>query len=231
MSDSEHAVRVAASLFDGRTSRPIPVWLSLAGGILSARSAESDAELCSAPAAEVTVDEPLGNAPRRIGFSQGAFCELSAGAELDELLAALGHRESRLSRWQRSTRHAVLALVAVAAMLGAGYVWGLPAFAGWLAQHVPAGVEARIGSSLLTTLDAGKILSPSRLPEARRQAVVAAVEGLTQRAGLRLGYHLDFRDAPQIGPNAFALPGGEVVVTDQLVKMAPTPDHVAAVLA
>jgi Zn-dependent protease with chaperone function len=40
-----------------------------------------------------------------------------------------------------------------------------------------------------------------------------------------------FFDAPRIGPNAFALPGGTVIITDQLVKLSQSPDEVAGVLA
>ena len=34
------------------------------------------------------------------------------------------------------------------------------------------------------------------------------------------GYQLLLRNAPHIGPNAFALPDGRIVVTDQLVGLA-----------
>ena len=42
---------------------------------------------------------------------------------------------------------------------------------------------------------------------------------------------LHFRNAPDIGANAFALPGGDVVVTDGLVELATSPEQVAAVVA
>jgi Zn-dependent protease with chaperone function len=42
---------------------------------------------------------------------------------------------------------------------------------------------------------------------------------------------LDFRDAPSLGPNAFALPDGQVVMTDQLVSLVSDDDELLAVLA
>ena len=43
-------------------------------------------------------------------------------------------------------------------------------------------------------------------------------------------YTLVFRSMPKVGPNAFALPGGTVVVTDQLVRSFPETDVIAGVL-
>jgi Zn-dependent protease with chaperone function len=56
---------------------------------------------------------------------------------------------------------------------------------------------------------------------------------LTARAAPRGegGYRLLMRDAPLIGPNAFALPGGEVVVTDQLVTLARSDAELEGVIA
>jgi len=42
---------------------------------------------------------------------------------------------------------------------------------------------------------------------------------------------LEFRDSAFIGPNAFALPGGTIVITDAMIKTAQSPEEVLAVLA
>jgi predicted Zn-dependent protease len=44
-------------------------------------------------------------------------------------------------------------------------------------------------------------------------------------------YQLELRDAATIGPNAFALPGGIIVVTDQLVDETESINEVLAILA
>jgi Zn-dependent protease with chaperone function len=56
-------------------------------------------------------------------------------------------------------------------------------------------------------------------------------------AGLRAGHPelstagLNFRDGGFIGANAFALPGGAIVMTDALVEALGDDDHIAAVLS
>jgi predicted Zn-dependent protease len=54
---------------------------------------------------------------------------------------------------------------------------------------------------------------------------------LVQAAAPGASYTLVFRSSPAIGPNAFALPGGTVVLLDELEKSAQHDDEIAAVLA
>jgi Zn-dependent protease with chaperone function len=44
-------------------------------------------------------------------------------------------------------------------------------------------------------------------------------------------YRIVFRDGGMIGPNAFALPDGTIVVTDQLVRLAKNDNEILGVLA
>jgi predicted Zn-dependent protease len=51
--------------------------------------------------------------------------------------------------------------------------------------------------------------------------------------GLKDGhdYRLEFRFAPRVGPNAFALPSGIIVMTDELVGLSEHDEELVAVLA
>lgn len=44
-------------------------------------------------------------------------------------------------------------------------------------------------------------------------------------------YQLNFRKNPVIGANAFALPGGYMLITDELIDLANNNDEIVAVLA
>jgi len=60
-------------------------------------------------------------------------------------------------------------------------------------------------------------------------AMFMTPDGMTRRIP---NYKLLFRHSNIIGPNAFALPGGTIVMTDELIEMFPKEDHViSAVLA
>src|SRR5262249_55980314 len=74
-------------------------------------------------------------------------------------------------------------------------------------------------------------LKPSSLPPRRAGALRAKFDEMNKAAGDVGTLRLEFRASPAIGPNAFALPGGTIVVTDELVKLSRNDEEVLAVLA
>src|SRR4029077_985450 len=54
---------------------------------------------------------------------------------------------------------------------------------------------------------------------------------LTAGLGDGYAYRLEFRACKGMGPNAFALPGGAIVLTDDLVELAENDAQISAVLA
>jgi Zn-dependent protease with chaperone function len=91
-------------------------------------------------------------------------------------------------------------------------------------------VTQEISKSVLAGLD-GNVLAPSKLPQQRRQELAGKVAALGAAGHTLPPYRLLFRSGPAIGPNAFALPGGDVVVLDELVALAGRDADVVAVVA
>ena len=116
----------------------------------------------------------------------------------------------------------VLGLVALAA------VWwtvarGIPIASDYVAHTLSPEAEARLGADVLQSLDSGGC-RPSALDEPRRDA-------LRKRfAQLGEGYRLELRSCPGMDPNAFALPGSVIVVTDELARLAQSGEQLSAVL-
>jgi Zn-dependent protease with chaperone function len=79
------------------------------------------------------------------------------------------------------------------------------------------------------------LLKPSQLPEERKQKLRNAFQTLSRADALLAPYgaglFLDFRSAPRIGPNAFALPGGQVILLDELANLCEDDEELLAVLA
>jgi Zn-dependent protease with chaperone function len=114
------------------------------------------------------------------------------------------------------------------ASLIAGYQWGLPQAADKIAQHLPAALEQKIGDAELKLIDTG-YMRPSRLDPVDQTRLQKLFSELRQPRGEKTPYRLEFRDS-QIGPNAFALPNGVIIMTDQLVMLANNDQAVLAVL-
>jgi len=215
---------IEASYFDGRSARRMDARLSISDGRLHLVGATMQrADLL----ADIDFGEPLSGAPRCIEFRDGARCEV-ADAALSGLLREAGIGEPLMVRLQRRWRWAALSLIALVAMFGAAYTWGLPALAKGLSPHVPSTVVRKISDLALAQAEQS-LLSESKVPVARQAQI-------RQRASERLNglalpaWRLHFRESRPMGANAFALPAGDVVLLDGLVEKLDD-DEVVAVLA
>lgn len=135
---------------------------------------------------------------------------------------------SRLEAW--SPRLAVV----VGVCLLAGFIiwkWGLDLLAvAAIAMTPPAFVEA-IDRGNMAAMD--RIFAdPTELPQSHQDKVQEIFDNIVAAAPeAPFGdYHLEFRAMDQVGPNAFALPGGTVVVTDALIERFPNENVIAGIL-
>lgn len=216
---------VAARYFDGKTSRLHRVTLTVRDGV--ARLA-GDIDR-AAPLADLRVSERSRHAARKVSFTDGAWLEVDDHAAFARLLASTGHHDGAVVRLQNSWRAVLGALAATVVVLGAGYLYLLPAAAGWIAQALPERVERQLGQGVLQLLD-GRALAPTRLAPARQYELRRRFAAMTAPQAEAPSWRLVFRDS-RIGPNAFALPSGDIVLTDQLVALLADDQAVMGVLA
>jgi len=220
---------VAAQYFDGRSSRAHAVRLQVGDGQAVLHDADGG-ELRRAPLASLRVSERIRRGPRLVTFPDGAYCEIVDHASFDAMLAATGFREGWVSRAQNSWRLAGLSLLGLAMFVVVAYIWLLPWTAALVARTIPSGLEAQLGSATLESLDRG-LVAPSALPAAEQQRIRDNFAALRRPADPGHDYRILFRKGGEIGANALALPGGTIVVTDELVKLLGTGPAMTGVLA
>ena len=218
---------VLADYYDGRKARAQSVSLSLSAGMLVV---EGEGISRRDPLHTLSVSEPLGAAPRLIKFADGAHCEVRDHAALAALLVAGGHRDGWVVRLQGRWRWALAAAIIAVACVAAGYRWGLPAASEWIAFKLPDRALSQMGESTLAFLDKNA-LAPSKLPDSKKQGLIADFEKLATPNGAMAIHQVVFRNGGTLGANAFALPDGTIVVTDQLVLLARNDQEIIAVLA
>jgi Zn-dependent protease with chaperone function len=217
--------------FDGRTSAAREVLLQLqpaADGPALALQAR-DGESLVLPNAQVRWPERWSakRRPRKVIVDLGArgSLEVADAAGWEQALAAAGHKESVAQRMQtRWTAFAAVLLVVVGLVL-AFYRWGTPWAATQLTRQVPLSWETSLSERGLADLDA-RWLKPSKIPPERQAALRARFDALAQAVPPELRRYpayqprlaLQFRRG--MGANAFALPGGTIVMTDAIVELA-----------
>lgn len=216
-----------ADYYDGRSARRHAVSLAVEADTLQLRGAMVERD---DPLTALTIPAPLGNTPRLILFADGARCEIADHAGFAALLPEAGPASSLLARLESNWSTALGALLLILAVVGAAYVWGLPYAAQQMAARMPQRVLTLMDEQFINTVD-GRLLHPTTLTAARQQALVARVRALRWPPAAAAPTRILFRSSPEIGPNAFALPGGTVVVLDQLVQLAHNDDEILGVLA
>lgn len=214
--DRRGPTTVTAEYFDGLSARAYPVRVSRRGEALHIEGAGIDTEFSLD---DLEWPERTRHGTRVVHRSDGASIQAEDSDVWDEFARACGHGDSPVVKAQQSWRWVTVSLVAVVVVLAATYQWGLPWAARAAVAFVPPRVESEIGAAALQTLDR-HLLQPSKLPLERQLLLRVAFERAlsVQPTGSVPVHRLEFR-ASRIGPNAFALPGGTIVMTDELVDL------------
>lgn len=126
---------------------------------------------------------------------------------------------------------AVVCIALMAAMLLAGYFYGLPAAAERIVKHIPMETEQALGKHAMQWLEKEAWVETSRLDAETRAPIVRGFERLIEDLPNRPYYRLRFHTSTIFGANAFAFPGGIIVVTDDMVNLTESTEEVLAVLA
>jgi len=215
-----------ADYFDGKRSVKHEVTVLLAGGRLKLVGRDVSAEF---DARKVRVAPRIADTPRWLYLPGGGACAIKDNDAVDRFA-----RERRFPRLLHKLESrpafaaAAVALVVLALWLAIDR--GLPVVAEQIARQMPRGAESVLGEQTLAGLGQ-HWMQPSKLSPVRQATLRARFGRLTQSAGETEPSRLEFRASPVIGPNAFALPGGIVVVTDELVRLAGNDEQVLSVLA
>ncbi len=125
---------------------------------------------------------------------------------------------------------ALLSIVGTSALL---LKYGVPVMARYAVIATPISVEKYLGKHTLDTLDHKKLgyFEATSIPVARQTAIQSALTKLCEKTADCPEYQLNFRKSPVIGANAFALLGGDIIITDELIALAKNDDEIVAVLA
>ena len=221
---------IRAKFFDGKTSLGIPVSMHLDPvGRLRISGLELDLIY---DLAEIRISTRVGDAPRSIYFPGGALCETSENEKIDALL-----NQSGGSGWQAVVhvleskwRYALVLLFATVVGVWVIIEYGIPTLAKHVAYSFPPSAGSALGKYGLEILDR-ELFSPSNIEKAKQDHLQMEFEAMTQGLANGQSYQLKFRKSEKLGPNAFALPSGIIVVTDELILLAQNQNELIGVLA
>jgi Zn-dependent protease with chaperone function len=225
---------LAASYFDGSSARAHAVTLRLQDGRLWIDGAGVARQV---PLADVSWPERTRHGLRVAHFKDGGSVQCADAQAWDAWSRGSGLHEPLVVRLQQSWRWVALCALLLVAIGVALQQRGLPAAARAVVALAPPSVDAALGASVLPFLDE-HLMRPSKLApqeQARLRAALSralqATQGASSKAESLPAWNLVFRQS-HIGPNALALPGGTLIMTDELVELVRHDENViVAVLA
>lgn len=178
---------------------------------------------------QVAVSDALGSIPLTLTFPDGGRF-VPADDPTFRAWYSVRRRPGLVHRLERHKRGVILALfVTILVVINYVYVV-LPWVSSVLALRIPTAIEQQLGENTLTLLRHSGF-KPSTLPVERQQAMQTLFQQIMppdmrkDKTPLRLA----LMSAP-IGPNAFMLADGMLIISDDLVRLAKNDNELAAVM-
>jgi Zn-dependent protease with chaperone function len=219
-----------ANFFDGISAHAKSVLVIVRDNGLSI---ETEGNVVHYTFSELDVQAKLGTSKRIIDLPDGARLE---AVDISELEAASPSKANVFWRGVHYLEnHLGWVLVSLTATVFFGWVflqYGVPKLAEHVADATPLSMERNLGEQVLKGLDHEYgYFSPSKTKKIRQADIVTALNKLCMSLKSCPKYQLKFREGGVVGANALALPGGIMIVTDELIQLAKNDTEIVAVLA
>ncbi len=181
------------------------------------------------PLNAVTVSDRLGRSPRFLTLPNIGRLETRDNDVIDRALRRFGHKSERtlwLPKLERAPLWIAGLLIVVIVVGWATYRHGIPAMARVTAPLVPDKVRELAGHEALAWMERGW-LTPTTLSEERQQELRQSFENHFSDQLTGLNVRVLFYNSEVFGANAFALPDGTLVFTDQFVELVNEAEFLA----
>ncbi len=217
--------------YDGRGSSKTDVRLELDdNGLFCVFDQHDNVLLHQMNQQSITVSSRLANSPRYLNFPDGQSVETLDNDAVDQWIRAYrpGMLSGLVHRLESNLSFVALTLLLVVLMVWGTAQYGVPAVSQSIAKALPAELLDQSSKETLMLLEQ-KLLAPSQLTDERQQALRQHFsEAIASHQDLRI--QVDFRSSSLMGPNAFALPNGQIIFTDEIVALAAHDDELLAIL-
>jgi len=205
---------ITGRYFDGTSTQGRNVLVGEDTGVLRI---EGDDVSLNVPQSDVAISLSRGPAPSRFALRNGGVCEIADAHAAAKLARSLGARPTLVDRVQEHSIAIAVTVVSFVCLVVGLWKWGIPLAADFITNRVPYAWEVALGKSAAREMEDGEVFKASTLPTARQDSIRNRFQRLEKRGDVP-AYTIDFR---KLGvPNALTLPGGTIVVSDELVELA-----------
>lgn len=224
-------IEIKGYWYNGKTSAQTEaVFRVYDNGAIGVEGSEDGKMLKTVAGFEISVSPRLAETPRYLYFPTGEKFETEENEMVDRMLERLKRRS-----WMQAVHHlekrrayVLLCLAAVLLFMFGAIQFGVPAASKFIAFRLPPSTAGYAGRQTLDILDRS-LFKPSELDERAKLRLTNHFRPVIEDHAV-YGLNVLFRKGGRVGPNAFALPSGTVVFTDEMVKISGHDDEMLAVL-
>lgn len=232
-------ILIKGNFFDGTTSNRQVSIFSVNDAekfVIKLPDNQSGSILYSGDISQIDISPRIGNTIRNLYLKNGANFETNDNDGVDKFIAEYFRgRTSRFLHILESRLFIILLLtILVLVFMWGGVKYGIPTMAKTIAERVPAETNQYLGKEAIKILD-DVVFDPSTLSVARQQKL----SNLFQKyANDYPEFQINFKfrkskgknNKKIIGANAFTLPNGTIVFTDEMVNLAANDHELLAIL-
>ena len=225
---------MTARFFDGKTAKAHAVDVSIigTGQEASLRLASTDGGAINYLHAlsSIQISERQKSTPRRVTLADGGLLEIPDNYSFQQALDQAGFKDSFVVKAQSSWRWIGASFVGVIFAVGLMFLYGVPLAARGITYWLPESADTLLGDQAWPLVER-ELFTPSKLSKERQDELRAKFAAFVAKQPPEVPkYQLEFRRC-KFGPNAIALPGGRIVLADELVKLSTNDDALIGVLA
>ncbi len=224
-------MEISGKLYLSGQSKSLPAVLKGFDGVCRLRSNSEEINL-ELRRDEMVIQAPVGSLPYKILLAEGHLFEAENNQETKKFLefCQKPNAESWLSYLEQKKTVILVGIMLLAGLVITVPKYGLPWMGDQVAHWIPQSWLMMAGDETLEILDES-FFSPSELAPQDQDQFTKEFNRMASLVLKDQTARLVFRQSEEIGPNAFALPGGLVVLTDELVEIAEDQAGVIGVLA
>jgi len=179
----------------------------------------------------IKISTRLANTPRYLNFPDGSLFETNNNDAIDEMVQTFKPSFfNGLLHSLESAKTVVIASIAIVVLSGWLLIkYGIPYFSNEIAAMVPADASKYMGQGVLDIMDKNWF-EKTRLSAEKQAELRLLFKKLIKDIDGGENYKLEFRQGGVIQANAFALPNGTIVFTDELINLAANNMEVASIM-
>ncbi len=221
---------IIGKFFDGES----PVEHSATLSVVNQNSVQISGDFGSKlfPFSDLVIAPRIGNIQRKIEFPDGTIFYTAMNDHIDEICRQLdtAHGNRFIHMLESKLRYIAIAFICVVLFIAGIYFFGIPFAAKKIAYALPQSVSNSITEMTIKTFDK-QYLGETTMSGDRQEEMQELFTTVRTHFHAPETYTLLIRDGKSIGANAFALPNGTVIITDQLVENSEHDDEIASIMS